>query len=35
MATAASNLSLAQLNNNAVLAAAAKALPQSLLDYLR
>jgi flagellin-like hook-associated protein FlgL len=35
MTTAASNLSLAQLNNNAVLAAAAKALPQSLLDYLR
>lgn len=35
MATAATNLSNAQLNNNAVLAAAAKIMPQTLLDYLR
>ena len=35
LANAATNLSLAQLNNSAVLAAAAKVLPQTLLDYLR
>lgn len=34
-ATAATNLSQAQVNDNAVLAAAAKALPQTLLDYLK
>lgn len=34
-ATAATNLSEAQVNDNAVLAAAAKALPQTLLDYLK
>ena len=34
-ATAATNLSQAETQNNAVLAAAAKALPQSLLDYLK
>jgi len=34
-AEAASNLSNATLANNAVLAAAAKALPQTLLDYLK
>jgi flagellar hook-associated protein 3 len=35
LADAATNLSVAQLNNSAVLAAAAKALPQTLLDYLK
>jgi flagellar hook-associated protein 3 FlgL len=35
MAEAATNLSQAQLNNSAVLAAAAKVLPQTLLDYLK
>jgi flagellar hook-associated protein 3 FlgL len=35
MAEAATNLSNAQMSNSAVLAAAAKALPQTLLDYLR
>ena len=34
-ATAATNLSQAQVNDNAVLAAAAKALPQTLLDFLK
>ena len=34
MAEAATNLSNAQMSNSAVLAAAAKALPQTLLDYL-
>jgi flagellar hook-associated protein 3 len=35
LATAATNLSQAQTNNSAVMAAAAKALPQTLLDYLK
>ncbi len=35
LSTAATNLSQAELANNAVLAAAAKAIPQSLLDYLK
>jgi flagellin-like hook-associated protein FlgL len=35
MADAATNLSQAQLNNSAVLAAAAKIMPQTLLDYLK
>lgn len=35
LADAATNLSMAQLNNGAVLAAAAKIMPQTLLDYLR
>ncbi|MGD0096759.1 MAG: flagellar hook-associated protein FlgL [Terracidiphilus sp.] len=35
LADAASNLSQAQLDNNAVLAAAAKVMPQTLLDYLK
>ncbi len=35
LAVAASNLSQSQLNNNAVLAAAAKVMPQTLLDYLK
>ena len=35
LADAATNLSQAQLDNNAVLAAAAKVLPQTLLDYLK
>lgn len=35
MADAASNLSQAQLNNSAVLAAAAKVMPQTLLQYLQ
>jgi len=35
LAEAATNYSQAQLNNNAVLAAAAKVMPQTLLDYLR
>jgi flagellar hook-associated protein 3 len=35
LTTAATNLSQAELDNNAVLAAAAKALPQTLLDYLK
>jgi flagellar hook-associated protein 3 len=35
MAQAATNLSRAQLANSAALAAAAKALPQTLLDYLK
>jgi flagellar hook-associated protein 3 FlgL len=34
-ATAATNLSQAQLDNSAVLAAAAKVMPQTLLDYLK
>ena len=34
-ATAATNLAQAQMQNNAVLAAAAKVLPQTLLDYLK
>ena len=34
-ATAATNLAQAQAQNNAVLAAAAKVMPQSLLDYLK
>jgi flagellin-like hook-associated protein FlgL len=35
LATAATNLSQAQLNNSTVLAAAAKVMPQTLLDYLK
>jgi flagellar hook-associated protein 3 len=35
LADAATNLSQAQLNNSAVLAAAAKVMPQTLLDYLK
>ena len=35
LADAATNLSQAQLDNSAVLAAAAKVLPQKLLDYLK
>ena len=35
LADAATNLSQAQLDNSAVLAAAAKVLPQTLLDYLK
>jgi len=35
LATAATNLSQAETTNNAVLAAAAKVLPQTLLDYLQ
>jgi flagellin-like hook-associated protein FlgL len=35
LADAATNLSQAQLNNGAVLAAAAKVMPQTLLDYLK
>jgi flagellar hook-associated protein 3 FlgL len=35
LADAATNLSQAELDNSAVLAAAAKALPQTLLDYLK
>jgi flagellar hook-associated protein 3 len=35
LATAATNLSQAQLDNSAVLAAAAKVMPQTLLDYLK
>jgi flagellar hook-associated protein 3 len=35
LAVAATNLSQAELTNNAVLAAAAKVLPQTLLDYLK
>jgi flagellar hook-associated protein 3 len=35
LANAATNLSQAQLNNSAVLAAAAKVMPQTLLDYLK
>ena len=35
LAEAATNLSQAELTNSAVLAAAAKALPQTLLDYLK
>jgi len=35
LATAATNLSQAELNHNAVLAAVAKTLPQTLLDYLK
>jgi flagellar hook-associated protein 3 len=35
LADAATNLSQAQLNNSAVLAAAAKIMPQTLLDYLK
>jgi flagellar hook-associated protein 3 FlgL len=35
LATAATNLSQAELNNSAVLAASAKVLPQTLLDYLK
>lgn len=35
LSTAATNLSQAELANNAVLAAAAKAIPQSILDYLK
>jgi len=35
LSTAATNVSQAQLTNSAVLAAAAKVLPQTLLDYLR
>jgi flagellin-like hook-associated protein FlgL len=35
MADAATNLSQAQLDNSAVLAAAAKIMPQTLLDYLK
>jgi flagellar hook-associated protein 3 FlgL len=35
MATAATNLSQAELTNSAVLAAAAKVLPQTLLQYLQ
>jgi flagellar hook-associated protein 3 FlgL len=35
LAEAATNLSNAQMGNSTVLAAAAKALPQTLLDYLR
>jgi len=34
-ATAATNLSQAELDNDAVLAAAAKVMPQTLLDYLK
>ncbi|MES2394214.1 MAG: flagellar hook-associated protein FlgL [Acidobacteriota bacterium] len=34
LATAATNLSQAEQNNSAILAAAAKVLPQTLLDYL-
>jgi flagellar hook-associated protein 3 FlgL len=34
-ATAATNLSQAELDNEAVLAAAAKVMPQTLLDYLK
>jgi len=34
MATAATNLAQAQTQNQAVLAVAAKVLPQSLLNYL-
>jgi flagellar hook-associated protein 3 len=34
-ATAATNLSQAELDNNAVLASAAKVMPQTLLDYLK
>jgi flagellar hook-associated protein 3 FlgL len=35
LAVAATNLSQAELTNSAVLAAAAKVLPQTLLDYLK
>ncbi len=35
LSDAATNLSQAELDNSAVLAAAAKALPETLLDYLR
>jgi len=35
LAVAATNLSQAELSNSAVLAAAAKVLPQTLLDYLK
>jgi flagellar hook-associated protein 3 FlgL len=35
LANAATNLSQAELDNNAVLAAAAKVMPQTLLDYLK
>jgi len=35
LAEAATNLSQAELTNNAVLAAAAKSMPQTLLDYLK
>lgn len=35
LSVAATNLSQAELGNNAVLAAAAKVLPQTLLDYLK
>jgi flagellar hook-associated protein 3 FlgL len=35
LADAATNLSQAELGNNAVLAAAAKVIPQTLLDYLK
>jgi hypothetical protein len=34
LATAATNLSQAELANSAVLAAASKVLPQTLLNYL-
>jgi len=35
LTTAATNLSQAELDNNAVLAAAAKTMPETLLDYLK